>query len=100
MLVPEAMLFITLLMRVVKLPVNSTEFIWYDDGAQNCDTQIDNEEGYAAGATTLKVKDAAFLRPKDLLKNTRTGEFFFSSRRRHTSCGRDWSSDVCSSDLA
>src|SRR5690554_7365204 len=25
--------------------------------------------------------------------------FFFSSRRRHTMCGRDWSSDVCSSDL-
>src|SRR5690554_7003430 len=25
--------------------------------------------------------------------------FFFSSRRRHTRCGRDWSSDVCSSDL-
>src|SRR5690554_7755633 len=23
--------------------------------------------------------------------------FFFSSRRRHTRCGRDWSSDVCSS---
>src|SRR5690554_7316715 len=27
------------------------------------------------------------------------GVFFFSSRRRHTRCGRDWSSDVCSSDL-
>src|SRR2546429_7307016 len=26
--------------------------------------------------------------------------FFFSSRRRHTRCSRDWSSDVCSSDLA
>src|SRR3989442_10720491 len=26
--------------------------------------------------------------------------FFFSSRRRHTRCGRDWSSDVCSSDLS
>src|SRR3712207_765289 len=25
--------------------------------------------------------------------------FFFSSRRRHTRYGRDWSSDVCSSDL-
>src|SRR5437899_8176203 len=25
--------------------------------------------------------------------------FFFSSRRRHTSCLSDWSSDVCSSDL-
>src|SRR2546429_1486719 len=23
---------------------------------------------------------------------------FFSSRRRHTRCSRDWSSDVCSSD--
>src|SRR5580693_10362297 len=26
--------------------------------------------------------------------------FFFSSRRRHTSWNCDWSSDVCSSDLA
>src|SRR5258707_3633797 len=25
--------------------------------------------------------------------------FFYSSRRRHTSYWRDWSSDVCSSDL-
>src|SRR3989337_3129949 len=25
--------------------------------------------------------------------------FVFSSRRRHTRCYRDWSSDVCSSDL-
>src|SRR3989442_3050066 len=25
--------------------------------------------------------------------------YCFSSRRRHTRCGRDWSSDVCSSDL-
>src|SRR2546429_2330780 len=29
----------------------------------------------------------------------RMGYFFFSSRRRHTRCSRDWSSDVCSSDL-
>src|SRR5436853_5023536 len=26
-------------------------------------------------------------------------KFFFSSRRRHTRCLSDWSSDVCSSDL-
>src|SRR5207245_6942795 len=25
---------------------------------------------------------------------------FFSSRKRHTRCYRDWSSDVCSSDLS
>src|SRR5256884_3960486 len=31
---------------------------------------------------------------------TSTTQFFFvSGRRRHTRCGRDWSSDVCSSDL-
>src|SRR5438067_11332199 len=29
-----------------------------------------------------------------------TFRFFFSSRRRHTKSKRDWSSDVCSSDLA
>src|SRR5256884_5313271 len=29
----------------------------------------------------------------------RMSYFFFSSRRRHTRCSRDWSSDVCSSDL-
>src|SRR6266480_6959212 len=27
------------------------------------------------------------------------GDFFFSSRRRHTRLTCDWSSDVCSSDL-
>src|SRR5256884_6083860 len=27
-----------------------------------------------------------------------TADAFFSSRRRHTRCSRDWSSDVCSSD--
>src|SRR5690606_39562844 len=27
-------------------------------------------------------------------------QLFFSSRRRHTRFSRDWSSDVCSSDLA
>src|SRR2546422_7941791 len=26
-------------------------------------------------------------------------DFFFQRRRRHTRCSRDWSSDVCSSDL-
>src|SRR5690606_39856367 len=34
----------------------------------------------------------AFVRRADV-------SFFFSSRSRHTSFSRDWSSDVCSSDL-
>src|SRR3712207_7705785 len=32
-------------------------------------------------------------------KRLRDPFFFFSSRRRHTRYWRDWSSDVCSSDL-
>src|SRR3989337_4085386 len=32
-------------------------------------------------------------------KRARSCNVFFSSRRRHTRCYRDWSSDVCSSDL-
>src|SRR5699024_11735857 len=35
------------------------------------------------------------ISPSSLLSSV----FFFSSRRRHTSSKRDWSSDVCSSDL-
>ena len=31
---------------------------------------------------------------------TDSSVFFFSSRRRHTRLVRDWSSDVCSSDLS
>src|SRR5438445_9585491 len=34
-----------------------------------------------------------------LLTQKSLGIFFFSSRRRHTRYWRDWSSDVCSSDL-
>src|SRR2546429_6029201 len=37
-----------------------------------------------------------FLRP---VAAGSVSRFFFSSRRRHTRCSRDWSSDVCSSDL-
>src|ERR1035438_9925550 len=34
-----------------------------------------------------------------MVVRTRVCSFFFSSRRRHTRCLSDWSSDVCSSDL-
>src|SRR2546429_4743183 len=36
---------------------------------------------------------------REVLRYEGCGFFFFSSRRRHTRCSRDWSSDVCSSDL-
>src|SRR5438045_6763676 len=34
-----------------------------------------------------------------MLERMQFALFFFSSRRRHTRCLSDWSSDVCSSDL-
>src|SRR2546429_2611490 len=37
--------------------------------------------------------------PNHMITNLCRFIFFFSSRRRHTRCSRDWSSDVCSSDL-
>src|SRR5205809_6131912 len=33
------------------------------------------------------------------LSDVPSSSVFFSGRRRHTRCSRDWSSDVCSSDL-
>src|ERR1035438_5500688 len=36
---------------------------------------------------------------QNAVRHSDIGEFFFSSRRRHTRCLNDWSSDVCSSDL-
>src|SRR3712207_8109074 len=39
-------------------------------------------------------------RPQRRLEVSRRLVFFFASRRRHTRYWRDWSSDVCSSDLA
>src|SRR5215203_381663 len=39
-------------------------------------------------------------RQADALRQLRLRYFFFSSRRRHPRYWRDWSSDVCSSDLS
>src|SRR5206468_8371318 len=36
---------------------------------------------------------------RSIIDEIRQVSFFFSSRRRHTMSDRDWSSDVCSSDL-
>src|SRR2546430_11513906 len=43
---------------------------------------------------------AATAKDVSFRSSGRYGFFFFSSRRRHTRFDCDWSSDVCSSDLA
>src|SRR5207302_2597732 len=47
-----------------------------------------------------ETMEIEYRNAKDALTFTDiAGVFFFSSRRRHTRFSRDWSSDVCSSDL-
>src|SRR5690625_5896341 len=50
---------------------------------------------------TVNAGNGGFLHciQMDTSVNAANQVFFFSSRRRHTSWPRDWSSDVCSSDL-
>src|SRR2546429_1408411 len=68
--------------------------------------------GMAPGLKAARQRDEEAGREKDNNREDMSGAgmekrvesdtsrwFFFSSRRRHTRCSRDWSSDVCSSDL-
>src|SRR5207247_5617942 len=50
---------------------------------------------YGGGLSTVYYSDAAVIGSGIISVDF----FFFSSRRRHTRSTRDWSSDVCSSDL-
>src|SRR5690606_40159348 len=52
------------------------------------------------GRTRERRHGGALLVPQMGSMADGAGCFFFSSRRRHTSFSRDWSSDVCSSDLS
>src|SRR5438445_2186688 len=57
---------------------------------------------YLMPRRTYAASSRGRIRPLPYSKVLRFGRcvFFFSSRRRHTRYWRDWSSDVCSSDLA
>lgn len=75
MLVPEATPFLTILMRARKVPVNSTEFTWYDEGAPNWYAQVVG--AFTANDTNIVLDDVTFIRPKDLLLVTRTNEILY-----------------------
>src|SRR2546429_3079272 len=51
-----------------------------------------------SGGQAFQVSIPPEIREKVSTEVDAVLSFFFSSRRRHTRCSRDWSSDVCSSD--
>ena len=61
-------------------------------------TETDKESCKGCFFDSNKFVEVCQLYPCSI-KERLDHKFFFSSRRRHTRCGRDWSSDVCSSDL-
>src|SRR5439155_3617475 len=64
----------------------------YVDGALHSPTPLPRKQcNRQLRGTTLTALQFPYLRISFF--------FFFSSRRRHTRWPRDWSSDVCSSDL-
>src|SRR2546429_5737601 len=58
-----------------------------------------SERIHGSYSISVSLKEKVFWVGIRRLRIHVTDLFFFSSRRRHTRCSRDWSSDVCSSDL-
>src|SRR5256884_7125895 len=77
-------------MRTLILSANKMlSFVQYNSSMKGSSTQMSKAFGASIGlqqTNKISLRVCAF-------------SFFFSSRRRHTRCSRDWSSDVCSSDL-
>ncbi len=63
-------------------------------GADTGSTQINLRSQIPGKVVSIEVKVGDKVKNGDVVC-----VFFFSSRRRHTRLRRDWSSDVCSSDL-
>src|SRR5450432_2310158 len=63
---------------------------------ENAWKRICEEEGRVDATICFRSAFVIFMLPRD---SESALVFFFSRRRRHTRSDRDWSSDVCSSDL-
>jgi hypothetical protein len=77
-LVPEATPYLTILMKARKVPIDSLEAVWFDNGAPTYYTQVSGAHADSSD-TTIDVDDGSFIRGKDLIKNTSTGEVMFVS---------------------
>jgi len=74
-LMPDITPFLTILMKAKKQTTTSSQFIWYEDEPEDWWTTLSGS--YVAGDTTISVNKASIFSPKDLVKNTATGEVMF-----------------------
>src|SRR2546429_1745923 len=71
-----------------------------NSAARSLSISTKDERLHTQVITALNADRSAFISSMTAdLTDSEVYVFFFSSRRRHTRCSRDWSSDVCSSDL-
>jgi len=76
-LLPDANPFLVILMQARKNPVNSLEYIWFDEEPASWKTKVASSYGDDPGDTTIEVADGSIFVAKDIAKNTRTGEILF-----------------------
>ena len=74
-LMPDLTPFLTILMKAKKKTTRSTEFIWYEDEPEDWWASI--TASYTDSATTISVDKPSIFSPKDLVKNTATGEIMY-----------------------
>src|SRR5690554_3061639 len=74
----------------------------YNDENQNFTLKLGDDEGKVVGTHCFVYGRFGDKRSEERRVGKECRSQWWadhSSRRRHTRCGRDWSSDVCSSDL-
>lgn len=75
LLVPDATPFLVVLMRAAKKTVNSMEFTWFDSEPESWYTKANGS--YDDSTTAIDVDNGSIFKPKDVIKNTSTGEVMF-----------------------
>lgn len=73
---PSATPYFVIASRTSNVAAKSLEETWYDDDLAPWWTQADGAEADTA-ETVLTLDDAGILKPKDIIKNTATGEVMF-----------------------
>lgn len=73
-LTPDLSGLAVILMKARKKATRTDEFHWFEEDVAGCWTAINHAAGYDNDDTDIVVDDETLFKPKDVIKNTRTGE--------------------------